>query len=86
MKIPILLKELELLWQFTLEADNTEISSDEILNNEPLIASGQIKESNVIRGQKLKSFLLEGECRKTLNLTVTPLQTGQLSIQGLAFK
>ncbi|XP_061385966.1 trafficking protein particle complex subunit 8 isoform X3 [Danaus plexippus] len=85
LKIPILLKELELLWQFTLEADNTEISSDEILNNEPLIASGQIKESNVIRGQKLKSFLLEGECRKTLNLTVTPLQTGQLSIQGLAF-
>lgn len=66
--------------------EETDTSSDEVLNNEPLLAAGQGLESNVIHSQKIKSFLLDGDSKKTLNFTVIPLKIGQLIIQGLAFK
>ncbi|XP_069359904.1 trafficking protein particle complex subunit 8 [Maniola hyperantus] len=86
LKISLLLKEIELLWQFTPNVEETETTIDEVLNNEPVFATGQVIESNVIHGQKIKSFLLEGDCKRTLNFTVIPLKIGQLIIQGLAYK
>ncbi|XP_039753731.1 trafficking protein particle complex subunit 8 [Pararge aegeria] len=86
LKISLLLKEIELLWQFTPNVEETDTSKEEVLNNEPLLATGQVLESNVIHGQKIQSFLLDGDCKKTLNFTVIPLKIGELIIQGLAFR
>lgn len=82
----MLLKDLELLWQFAPSVEDSGAHTDEVLNNEPSVATGQNLESNVIHGQKIKSFLLDGDCKKTLNFIITPLKIGQLTIQGLAFR
>ncbi|CAH0724853.1 unnamed protein product, partial [Brenthis ino] len=86
LKVSLLLKDVELLWQFAPSAEDPGEHTDEVLNNEPSLAAGQNLESNVIHGQKIKSFLLDGDCKKTLNFIITPLKIGQLTIQGLAFK
>ncbi|XP_023939464.1 trafficking protein particle complex subunit 8 [Bicyclus anynana] len=86
LKVSLLLKEIELLWQFTPDVEESETTNEEVLNNETMLATGQVIESNVIHGQKIKSFLLDGDCKKTLNFTVIPLKIGQLVIQGLAFR
>ncbi|KAM3967553.1 trafficking protein particle complex subunit 8 homolog l(3)76BDm [Aphomia sociella] len=86
LKISLLLKDAELLWQFVPNADDTERYKDEILNNEPSVAAGNSLESTIIYGQKIKSILLEGECTKVLTFSVTPLKVGQLCIHGLAYK
>ncbi|CAG4978822.1 unnamed protein product [Parnassius apollo] len=85
LKIPLLLKDLELLWQFIPDTEETEGPKD-ILNNEPFLASGRTLESNVIFRQKIASCLLEGDCNKRLTFSLTPLQVGRLLIKGLAFK
>ncbi|CAH2102558.1 unnamed protein product [Euphydryas editha] len=85
LKISLLLKEVELLWRFTPNED-TGTPLDEVLDNEPSLAAGQTLESSVICVQKIKSFMLEGECNKPLNFTITPLKIGQLTIHGVAFK
>lgn len=85
LKISLLLKEVELLWRFA-PSDDTQIPSNEVLDNEPSLAAGQTLESSVIRVEKIMSVLLEGECNKPLNFTITPLRIGQLTIHGVAFK
>ncbi|XP_046960546.1 trafficking protein particle complex subunit 8 [Vanessa cardui] len=85
LKVSLLLKEIELLWRFT-PSDGVEMSQEEVLDNEPSLAAGRTFESNVIRVQRIKSFLLEGDCKKSINFTITPLKIGQLSIHGVAFK
>lgn len=80
------MKDVELLWQFTTSEGDAETPSDEILINEPSLASGRSLENNIIIGQKIKSILLDGDGRKALNFTITPLKIGQLIVQGLAFK
>ncbi|KPJ16736.1 hypothetical protein RR48_10335 [Papilio machaon] len=85
LKIPLLLKDLELLWQFIPNAENTNVPKD-ILDNEPFVASGRTLDSNVISRQKIQVSLLEGECNKRLTFSLTPLQVGRLHIKGLAYK
>lgn len=87
LKVSLLLKDVEILWQFThLRNEDSEEPVDEVLVNEPSIASSRNLENNVIIGQKIKSLLLDGDDKKTLNFTITPLKIGQLIIQGLAFR
>ncbi|XP_013175761.1 PREDICTED: trafficking protein particle complex subunit 8 [Papilio xuthus] len=85
LKIPLLLKDLELLWQFIPNTENTNVPKD-ILDNEPFVASGRTLDSNVISRQKIQVSLLEGECNKRLTFSLTPLQVGRLHIKGLAYK
>ncbi|CAH2050377.1 unnamed protein product, partial [Iphiclides podalirius] len=85
LKIQLLLKDLELLWQFVPDVEDADGPKD-ILNNEPYIASGRSLESNVISRQKIQSFVLEGECNKRLTFSLTPLQVGRLLVKGLAYK
>lgn len=76
---------MELLWRFVIAAD--EGTGDEtVLNNEQTLAAGQALESNVIFSQKIKSVLLEGDSKKVLIFTLTPLRVGRLNIHGLAYK
>ncbi|CAG4964933.1 unnamed protein product [Colias eurytheme] len=86
LKVSLLLKDMELLWRFTPNAEVLESVQDEFLNNESSIAAGHILESHVIHGQKIPNLLLEGECQKMVTFTITPLKIGQLDIQGLAYK
>lgn len=86
LKISLLLKDVELLWQFSPNPEDDQKYEQEVLNNEPVVAAGKSLESNVIVGQKIKSVLLEGECTKVLTFLLTPLRIGQLNIQDLAYK
>ncbi|XP_049881251.1 trafficking protein particle complex subunit 8 [Pectinophora gossypiella] len=86
LKISLLLKDVELLWQFVSTSDDPEAPKEGLLINEPSVATGNVLENNIICGQKIKSVLLEGDCKKVLTFTVTPLQVGNLNIQGLAYK
>ncbi|XP_063357938.1 trafficking protein particle complex subunit 8-like [Cydia amplana] len=82
LKIVIILKDVELLWQFVSESDD----SKQVVNNEPMVASGSSLESSAIRGQKIKSVVLEGESSKMLTFSLTPLRMGRLCVQGVAYK
>ncbi|KAI8438468.1 hypothetical protein MSG28_010973, partial [Choristoneura fumiferana] len=85
LKIVTILKDVELLWQFVANSDDLE-STKQILNNELMVASGSSLESSAICGQKIKSVILEGESSKSLIFSITPLQIGQLCVQGVAYK
>ncbi|XP_063616644.1 trafficking protein particle complex subunit 8 [Cydia splendana] len=82
LKIVIILKDVELLWHFVSESDD----SKQIVNNEPMVASGSSLESSAICGQKIKSVVLEGESSKMLTFSLTPLRMGRLCVQGVAYK
>ncbi|XP_047506030.1 trafficking protein particle complex subunit 8 isoform X2 [Pieris napi] len=84
LKVPLLLTDLELLWNFTPSSSG--IVEGETYNNEYSIAAGQVLESNVIHGQRIKSLHLEGECQKMVSFTITPLKVGQLDIQGFVYR
>ncbi|CAG9796623.1 unnamed protein product [Diatraea saccharalis] len=86
LKISLLLKDVELLWQFIPNTEDDENSGLDIINNEPLVAAGNNLENNVIVGQKIKSVLLDGDSDKRLTFQITPLRIGQLNINGLAYK
>lgn len=86
LKIALLLKDVELLWQFIPSPEDDQTLEKEVLNNEPYVAAGIYLESNIIVGQKIKSVILEGECTKVLTFLLTPLRIGQLNIQSLAYK
>ncbi|KAL4712641.1 hypothetical protein ACJJTC_007938 [Scirpophaga incertulas] len=83
LKITLLLKDVELLWQFTPNSENENV---QVISNEQMVANGNNMDSNIIVGQKLKSVILEGDCSKALIFQVTPLQVGKLNIHGLAYK
>ncbi|XP_068626862.1 trafficking protein particle complex subunit 8 [Battus philenor] len=85
LKIPLVLRDLELLWQFNPEGENID-GAKEILNNEPFIASGRTLDNNAIYTPKVQTFLLEGECNKRLKFSLTPLKVGLLHIKGLTYK
>ncbi|XP_037298483.1 trafficking protein particle complex subunit 8 isoform X2 [Manduca sexta] len=85
LKIPLVLKDLDLLWRFTPHVENGE-DPEEPISNELSVGSGVAVESKIIVGQTLKSFLLEGDCKKSLTFILTPLRVGQLNIEGLAYK
>lgn len=85
LKISLVLKDVELLWKFVPSADDPEAPKD-ILNNEPMVATGNILDTNVIYGQKIKSVLLEGDCKKVITFSLTPLRVGQLCVNALAYK
>lgn len=72
------------MWRFV--STPTEDTAEEVWNNEPTVASGSNIESNVICGHKIKSTLIEGDSKKVLMFTLTPLRVGQLSVHGLAYK
>lgn len=82
LKIVIILKDVELLWQFVSESDD----SKKFVNNEPMVASGSSLESSLICGQKINSVVLEGESSKTVTFSLTPLRMGRLCVQGVAYK
>lgn len=84
LQISLVLKQVELLWRFVSAPG--EDGPEEVLNNEPAVASGSVIETNAICGQKIKSTLIEGDSKKVLTFTVTPLRVGRLSIHGLAYK
>ncbi|XP_028156042.1 trafficking protein particle complex subunit 8 [Ostrinia furnacalis] len=86
LKISLILKDVELLWQFISNPEYDQNIDHEVLNNEPVVAAGSTLESNVIVGQKIKSVLFEGDCEKVLTFTITPLCVGQINIHGLAYK
>lgn len=86
LKISLVLKDVELLWRFVVTSDDTTIDPEEVLSNEQAVSAGQALESNVIVSQKIKSVLLEGDCKKVLIFTVTPLRVGRISIHGVAYK
>lgn len=77
---------MELLWRFVLAADDDTLGDKEVLSNEHAVSTGQALESNIIFSQKIKSVLLEGDCKKALIFTLTPLKVGRLNIHGLAYK
>ncbi|XP_075972327.1 trafficking protein particle complex subunit 8 homolog l(3)76BDm [Anticarsia gemmatalis] len=85
LKISLILKDVELLWRFVVEADESG-AGETVLSNEQAVSAGQVLESNIIFSQKIKSVLLEGDCKKVLIFTLTPLQVGRLQIHGLAYK
>ncbi|XP_053609244.1 trafficking protein particle complex subunit 8 isoform X2 [Plodia interpunctella] len=85
LKITLLLKDVELLWEFEPSAQESQ-NPEGILNNEPAVAAGNAVESNVIYGPKIKSVVLEGECTKVLTFSVTPLKVGQICVHALAYK
>lgn len=85
LKISLILKDVELLWQFVLVTDDDTVE-EEVLSNEPAVSAGQALENNIIVSQKIKSVLLEGDCKKALIFTLTPLRVGRLNIHGLAYK
>ncbi|RVE41110.1 hypothetical protein evm_014240 [Chilo suppressalis] len=85
LKISLLLKDVELLWQFTPNTEDVEQLGMEI-NNEPLVTSGNNVDNNIIVGKKIKSILLNGDSDKILTFLITPLRIGQLNIHGLAYK
>lgn len=75
--------DIELLWQFhpiSIEENR------ESLQNEPAIAAGVPLKSDVISGQKIKSFTLEGDSQKNIVFSITPLQVGELHLRGLSYK
>ncbi|KAJ8735551.1 hypothetical protein PYW07_007171 [Mythimna separata] len=86
LKISLILKDVELLWRFVLASDDDTVGDEEALSNEQAVAAGQVLESNIIVSQKIKSVILEGDCRKVLVFTLTPLRVGRLNIHGLAYK
>ncbi|XP_060805731.1 trafficking protein particle complex subunit 8 isoform X2 [Amyelois transitella] len=85
LKITLLLKDLELLWEFEPNSQDPQKPED-ILSNEPVVAAGNVIESNVIYGPKIKSVIMEGDCTKVLTFSVTPLKVGQICVHGLAYK
>ncbi|XP_072943715.1 trafficking protein particle complex subunit 8 [Epargyreus clarus] len=86
LKVSLLLKDIEILWQFVPNVEDMDAMKDKVLNNEPLLAAGQTVESDLITSQKIKTFVLEGDCQKTLTFSIISLKTGQLNIHGLAYK
>ncbi|CAH0695186.1 unnamed protein product [Spodoptera exigua] len=86
LKISLVLKDVELLWQFVMTNTDGAADPEEVLSNEQAIAAGLALESNVIVSQKIKSVLLEGDCKKVLIFTLTPLRIGRINIHGLAYK
>ena len=77
---------MELLWRFVLATDDEAPGEEEVLSNEQAVSTGQALESNIIFSQKIKSVLLEGDSKKVLIFTLTPLRVGRLNIHGLAYK
>uniref|UniRef100_A0A2A4K057 Uncharacterized protein n=1 Tax=Heliothis virescens TaxID=7102 RepID=A0A2A4K057_HELVI len=87
MKISLILKDVELLWRFVTTTEGDAASGDEeVLSNEQALSAGQVLESNTISSQKIKSVILEGDTKKVLIFTLTPLKVGRLNIHGLAYK
>ncbi|CAB3239968.1 unnamed protein product [Arctia plantaginis] len=85
LKITLVLKDVELLWRFVTGVDDG-TGDETVLNNEQALAAGQPLESNVIFSPKIQSVQLEGDSKKVLIFTLTPLQVGRLNIHGLAYK
>lgn len=85
LKISLILKDVELLWRFVVASEDSAMGEN-ILSNEQAVSAGQALESNIIFSQKIKSILLEGDSKKVLIFTLTPLQVGRLNIHGLAYK
>ncbi|KAI5640553.1 trafficking protein particle complex subunit 8 [Phthorimaea operculella] len=85
LKISIALRDVELLWQFAPSQEDPSVK-EPVVNNEPAVATGSALESNVICGQKIKTVLLDGDSKKILTFSLTPLRVGQLFVQGCAYK
>ncbi|XP_047034378.1 trafficking protein particle complex subunit 8 [Helicoverpa zea] len=86
LKISLILKDVELLWRFVTTADGDAAGDEEVLSNEQAVSAGQALESNTIFSQKIKSVILEGDTKKVLIFTLTPLKVGRLNVHGLAYK
>ncbi|KAJ0182539.1 hypothetical protein K1T71_001908 [Dendrolimus kikuchii] len=84
LKISLILKDLELLWRFMPNLDDPTNINEESISNE--VTSGNSLENTSIVGQKIKSLLLEGDAKKTLTFTLTPLRVGKLNVDGMAYK
>lgn len=85
LKVALVLKDLELLWKFLPNSEESD-KPQEWLNNEASVAAGSTAENNLIFGQKLKSVIIEAEGTEVLTFALTPLQIGQLIICGVAYK
>lgn len=86
LKISLILKDVELLWRFTPLNESGDSDDNNSIYNEIALAQGVEVASNVIVGQKLPSVVLEGDSKKSLIFSLTPMKVGQVYIQGLAYK
>lgn len=77
---------MELLWRFTPLNESGDSDDNNSIYNEIALAQGVEVASNVIVGQKLPSVVLEGDSKKSLIFSLTPMKVGQVYIQGLAYK
>lgn len=84
LKISLSILDVELLWHFLPSAANEDVK--EPLRNEPIVAMKDQLKTNIISGHKIKSITLEGESEKNIVFSITPLQVGELHLQGIAYK
>ncbi|XP_072425839.1 trafficking protein particle complex subunit 8 isoform X2 [Chiloscyllium punctatum] len=84
LKVPLLLKDLSLLWKFNFRDFNKspEEEARESISNEK---DGHLKTSSSIATDVISEFQINGEETKAARLKLLPHQTGELHILGVVY-
>ncbi|XP_043543575.1 trafficking protein particle complex subunit 8 isoform X2 [Chiloscyllium plagiosum] len=84
LKVPLLLKDLSLLWKFNFRDFNKspEEEARESISNEK---DGHLKTSSSIATDVISEFQINGEETKVARLKLLPHQTGELHILGVVY-
>lgn len=76
LQTPLHLKEIYLLWNFTVDAGDSVFISNELLND---------KNDKFVKTYVTKQIAIDGNSKQDLLLSITPLATGTVTITGICY-